>query len=113
MIELSETVGRLTVTLKAQPIGLDWNILVYGGNLPHVGAVALASPNTTCSVLCLPNHREGEIAERIASAIVEHVNASVCVTCGIHLDNITQHEICSVGDIIKMFISELVARIQS
>jgi len=109
MIELEKTVGRLTIRLKAQPIGSDWNIVVYGGDRPHVGAVALASPGSTCSFICLPNHRECELAKGLASTLSNHVNAAVCVSCGIHLENITKNEISLVHTIIENFTLELMA----
>lgn len=111
MFELSETIGRLTVNFHARLIGRDWDIAVCGGSLRHIGAVALASPNTLCSVMCLPGHREGEIAQHLASALANHANTTVCVVCGIHLDDISPEEILSVNSIAEKFISEFVARI--
>jgi len=108
-IELSETIGRLTMRLLAQPIGHDWNIIIYGGDRPHIGAVALASPEQSeypCQLICLPNHREDELAKRAASAISSHINATVCVSCGVHLENITHDEIMLVDNIVAVFIKE-------
>jgi hypothetical protein len=110
MIELSETIGRLTVHLRAMPIGRDWSIVVHGGDRPHIGAVALASPESpeeSCQSICLPSHRESELAQRIAIAIAGHANAAVCVSCGIHLENITENEIVLTRTIIDKLISEL------
>lgn len=109
MVELSETIGRLTVSFHAQLIGSDWNVIISGGHLPHIGAVSLARPDTKCSTLCLPGHMEGELAEQIASTLANCANATVCVICGIHLEAITQEEILSVNLIADKFISEFMA----
>jgi hypothetical protein len=106
-IELSETIDRLTMRLLAHLVGHDWNIIIYGGDRPHIGAVALASPDRSdisCSLICLPDHREGELAKRAATAIAAHTNTSVCVSCGVHLENITYDEILSVNTIVESFI---------
>jgi hypothetical protein len=112
MIDLTETAGRLTMHLEARRIGKDWNISVFGGDRPHIGAVALASPEnpeTPCQLLCLTNHREGDIAKSLASAMANHFSSAVCVSCGIHLDNITRDEIQMVYIIVEKFISSLQA----
>ena len=107
MIKLTETIGRLTIRLEAQPIGSDWSVVVYGGDRPHIGAVALASPENGCSLICLPDHREGELAKELAATLANRVNAAVCVSCGIHLENITKDEISLVHTIIENFTLEL------
>ena len=112
-IELTETVGRLKINLLAQQVGLDWNIAIFGGDRPHIGAVALIGPGSPCSLLCMPKHREGGIAKDFASAVSNHVGSTVCATCGIHLDNITQDEIRSAEAIVKNLASELISRIQA
>jgi hypothetical protein len=112
MIKLTKTAGRLTMHLEARQIGMDWNILVYGGDRPHIGAVALASSESsdgTCQLISIANHREGDIAQRIAIAIANHFQSTACVSCGIHLDNITLDEIQLVQSISENFICDLKA----
>jgi hypothetical protein len=100
-IELSETIGRLTIHFLAKSVGRDWNIIICGGDKPHIGAVALASPDCSCSLICLPDHREGELAQRVATVIAAQINATVCVSCGIHLENITPDEILLVNAMVE------------
>jgi len=107
MIELTETIGRLTIRLRAERIGADWSVAIFGGDRPHIGAVALAGPDGHCQALCLPGHREGDIAERFAAKLANRLGAAVCVSCGIHLDAITQPEIESVTIALEKFFSNL------
>jgi len=107
MIELTETIGRLTVHLRAERIGVDWIITIFGGDRPHIGAVALAGPDGHCQVICLPGHREGDIAERFAANLASRLGVGVCVSCGIHLNAITQLEIGSVAKASENFFSAL------
>jgi hypothetical protein len=106
-IELTESAGRLTVHLSAQPIGSDWNIAIYGGDRPHIGAVAVVSQRQSCSLVCLPGHKEGDMAKRFATALADSVNATVCVSCGIHLDDISSEEINQVLAMADRFLSVL------
>ena len=93
MIELTETDGRLTIHLRAQRIGADWSVAIFGGDTPHIGAIALACPDGSCQVICLPNHREAEIAKHSALSLATSFGANISVSCGIHLDDITKKEI--------------------
>ncbi|MDR2560715.1 MAG: hypothetical protein LBC63_02955 [Holophagales bacterium] len=103
MIELTETIGRLTIHLRAERIGADWSIAIFGGDKPHIGAIALAGPDGHSQGICLPGHREGDIAERFAAKLANQLATNVCVSCGIHLDAITQLEIESVTKILEYF----------
>jgi hypothetical protein len=88
-------------------MGSDLNVMVYGGDKPHIGAVALAVPGddeNTCLLHCLPQHREGDLAKRMAVALANHFGVAVCVSCGIHLENISKDEIDAVDTIIGEFI---------
>ena len=110
-IELSLTEGRLAMHLLAQPVGQDWNITLSGGDRPHIGAVAVVGPDFPCSLLCLPHHRESDIAKRLALAVANHTGSTVCVSCGIHLDDITPDEISLVHTFVEKFISEVMNRL--
>jgi gallate decarboxylase subunit D len=107
MIELTETIGRLTIHLRAERIGADWSVAIFGGDRPHIGAVALAGSDGRCQAICLLGHREGGITERFAANLASRLGAAVCVSCGIHLDAITQTEIESVTIALENIFSAL------
>jgi len=103
--------------LLAQPIGHDWSIIIYGGDRHHIGAVALAIPDhqsgCSCSLICLPDHREEELAKLAAITIAAQINATVCVSCGVHLENITHDEILSVNTIVETFICRFLKNVNN
>jgi hypothetical protein len=107
MIELTETVGRLTIHLRAERVGADWSVAIFGGDRPHIGAVALAGPGSQCQAICLPKHREGDIAKRFAVGLADRLGVAVCVSCGIHLDGIVQQEIELVAEVTKTLYEAL------
>jgi gallate decarboxylase subunit D len=92
--------GAYDIRAEARWIGKDLLVAVWGGELPHIGAVAVAQPrpslrdpnvvSSTASVICLPAHKEYEIARTVAERLAAALNTSVVVTAGIHWDNISQ-----------------------
>ena len=95
MISFTETEGTLTLTVTAQPMGQGLNVSLFGGDDPHIGAVALAEPRpslrgdggsgASCSVLTRLGHKEDELARRVALDLAAHMGIVVCVVCGIHI----------------------------
>lgn len=105
MLILTESCGRVNLTLTADWLGHDLHVNLTGGEKPHIGAVALAQPrrslcgmetSASCSVLTLCGHKEDELARHVALALATVLNTVVCVLCGIHLSAITPDEIREV-----------------
>jgi len=92
--------GVYDIQAQVLRIGTDLLVAVWGGEKPHIGAVAVAQPrpslrdlnvvSATASVICLPAHKEDEIAKMVAETLAAALNTSVVVTAGIHWDNIPQ-----------------------
>ena len=114
--------GRLNLYLRVFRQGRDLQVLC-GGGASHIGAVALAAPNdghaqhadahslagqadqtgqanqpgqVKTRLLALPGHREDALALRMAQSMAESLHCAVCVSAGIHYDNITRAEIQQV-----------------
>ena len=117
--------GRLNIHLRVFRQGRDLQVLC-GGGASHVGAVALAAPNDAhapqsdqsdsggqvdARVLTLPGHKEDALALRMAQSMAEALHCAVCVSAGIHYDNITRAEIQQVEqmaqDLTQRCIAEL------
>ena len=102
--------GRLNISLQAFRLGRDLQVLC-GGGASHIGAVALAAPaqghalqqdhtarpaRVESRLLALPGHKEDALALRMAQSMAEALHCAVCVSAGIHYDNITRAEIQQV-----------------
>ena len=84
-------------------IGQDLLVAIWGGEKPHIGAVAVAQPrpslkdhrltSSTASVFCYPGHKDDIVAKDAAEKISSAINTNVTVTVGIHWDNINESEI--------------------
>lgn len=88
-------------------MGQDLCVTLSGGDRPHIGAVALGQASTSPTVLTLPQHREGELAQNLAALLSSRFGTTVCVACGIHLDNILEEEIREVLEIAEELTRKL------
>jgi len=99
--------GDYDIQAEVRRIGTDLLVAIWGGEMPHIGAVAVAQPrpslrdhnvlSATASVICLPAHKEYEIAKTVAETLAASLNTPVVVTAGIHWDNISQ---AGIGQVI-------------
>ena len=103
--------GRIAVTMRIFRQGRDVQVLFSGGQ-SHIGAVALAAPTPQgpqTQLLALPGHREDDLAVCAAKRLAAVLDCAVCVSAGIHYDNITREEIHQVETMIHALTERCVA----
>jgi gallate decarboxylase subunit D len=121
--------GRLNISLRVFRQGRDLQVLC-GGGASHIGAVALAAPGgghaphpdapyqadqtaqpgqVETRLLVLPGHREDALAQRMAQSLAEALHCAVCVSTGIHYDNITRAEIQQIGQMAQDLTQRCIA----
>jgi hypothetical protein len=95
------------LTLRAERIGRDLNVLCSGGSCEHIGGCALAVPykknakgGTSASVSCLsaPGHQDSALASTIAKQLCKKYECVVCVQCGIHYENLSPQNLKRLQD---------------
>lgn len=108
-----------TYVIEAEAVRLGADVLVYiwGGERPHIGAVAAAQPrpsladpdqtSATASVLTYVGHKEDQVARETALALAARLNTNVVVTAGIHWDGLPADGV----EIIVERCHELTARL--
>ena len=104
-------------------IGDDILVAIWGGEKPHIGAVAAAqsSPSlkdpkvmsTTASVLCYSGHKEDELAKSAAKKLAAALDTKGVGTAGIHCDNISAGGIQKVIRNSEVLVTTVQERIQS
>ena len=109
----------LVVEAEAVFIGDDVLIYIWGGDRPHIGAVAAAQPrpnladaekvSATASVLTYLGHKEDEVVKRASEAIAAALDTNVVVTAGIHWDDLSQTEIATILSRCKEIVALLLA----
>jgi hypothetical protein len=98
--------GRYDLEASAQWIGNDLLVAIWGGEQPHIGAVALAQPrpslkdaaskSSTASVLCVVGHKEDAVVKSVSEFLSASLNTRVVATAGMHWENLDEDGIRSV-----------------
>ncbi len=109
--------GKLRVTARLERCGGDLNVVVAGGERPHVGAVALAQyeperRSATVSVLTAYGHRDDAVAVRFAKALAAAGCCNAAATVGIHVDGADVETIAALRDRAEQCLSELLRKLE-
>ena len=98
------TVGenRYVVRLIANLTGRGINVMLSGGESPHIGAVAMCIPNEKeeggaqgidTKLLPVPGHKDWLIAKSLAELIAKASGEVTVVSAGVHIDKAEPWEI--------------------
>lgn len=100
---VSTNQGLYNLSANVQKIGSDLLISIWGGEKPHIGAVAISEPraslrdasvtSASTSVFCFLGHKEDELAKWMANNLASLLNRKIVVTVGVHWDNISEEGI--------------------
>lgn len=104
------TVRGWPLTAELIWVGPDLQVIVYGGERPHIGSVTVAAQAETGVVLQTwrgPNHRDDVIGKIFAQTLAERTGGTVCVSCGIHYDNLQKPEIETIVREAKHLLGEI------
>jgi hypothetical protein len=103
---LATSAPRLNLDARWLWAGEDLLLLVTGGQRPHLGAVAMATPrpsladpettSATASVFCYPGHKEDELAKALALRLAAALKVKVTVAAGAHWDGLGPEDIAQV-----------------
>jgi hypothetical protein len=98
--------GKYDLSASVRLIGRDVLVAMWGGEKPHIGAVAVAQPrpslkdpdvtSATASVICYVGHKEDELVKASAEILAAALNTQVVVTAGIHWDNLDEKGILRI-----------------
>jgi len=119
---LSTEEESFNLEAKGFSLGRDLIISIFGGDLPHIGAVGIAHPRTslkdsnqisaTASVYCVLGHKEDIIAKEASERIAAALNRNVVVTVGMHWDHITDHDIQVISGRAKALIERIIEHLK-
>ena len=97
---------RYNLRASARWIGGDLLVAIWGGERPHIGAVALAQPrpslkdsaimSATASVICVVGHKEDDLVKEASEFLAAALKTRVVVTAGIHWDNLDEEGLRAV-----------------
>lgn len=108
------------ISLNKIDCGKDVSVTIYGGDKPHIGAVAVAVPresltgdgsiSSSASVICIAGHKEDELARKIALKISAAWNCVATVSVGIHIDDARLEDFKIIEKSVELLVDELLAK---
>ncbi len=109
--------GKYKITLIATITEEGLEAQIFGGEKPHLGAIALSTPRpslsdteqVSCStiVIPLPGHKDDLIAKPVAEEIAKAWGSQVLTVVGVHVDNAGEKDIEKLIDNCHKVKSEL------
>ena len=117
-VTLTASRGRVALRMTCVAMGRDLNVSLSGGDLEHIGAVALGLPRpkgdgATTSVLAVLGHREDDLARSVANRLSARLGVAVCVACGIHVEGISRDELAAVLEMSTELADRLASQLES
>ena len=113
--------GEYDLWASVRQIGQDYLVAIWGGDKPHIGAVAMAQPrpslrdpevtSSTASVFAYVGHKEDELAKAAADIIAATLKTNVVVAAGIHWDNLPPEGIQRVIRNSEILVDMILAKI--
>lgn len=95
-IEFSHELFGENITALVTQLDNGINAAVFGGQLPHIGAVSIATNPGECQTTEFPGHRDSAVSRRWAETLCEKFNCPVVVSAGIHYDQLSREGIDAV-----------------
>ena len=115
--------GEYDLSAGVRLIGDDILVAIWGGEKPHIGAVAAAQPrpslkdpsamSATASVFCYLGHKEDDMVKKAAETLAAALGNKVVVTAGIHWDNLSQEGIRKVKENGDAIVDLVLRRIRT
>ena len=113
-VKVKTKTGSFDIEAGVRQIGDDLLVAIWGGEKPHIGAVAVAQSrpslknpedmSATASGICFPAHKEDELAKAVSEVLAAVLDTRVVVTAGIHWDNISEDGIRKVISNSKILV---------
>jgi hypothetical protein len=117
-LQTEEDAYNLSASVRL--IGEDVLVAIWGGEKPHIGAVAVAQPrpslkdpeltSSSASVICLVGHKEDELAKAAAEILAAALKTQVVVTAGIHWDNLASKAIQRIVRNCEILVDKILQR---
>lgn len=89
-------------------IGKDILVILSGGDVPHIGAIAGGSESFDLQTITFPDHKEDVVVNQMADAIRKVAKGNVCIIGGIHVDNISNNQIMLVVEMCKVLTERVI-----
>lgn len=107
-LELTYELFDEKITAHVTELENGINAAVFGGQLPHVGAVSIAASPGECHTTEFPGHRDSAVSRRWAESLCEKFSCPVVVSAGIHYDNLSREGIDAVLELSEEMLNYVI-----
>ena len=114
--------GRFKIQALVQRVGQDILVSMWGGTLPHIGAVGMATPrpslrdpkkmSATSSTFTYVGHKEDAVVKRISELLASRLKTKVVVSAGIHWDNLTSRQIDIIAKLTRKLSAQVLKKLE-
>ena len=121
--DINTNEGKYDLSAGVRLIGEDIVVSIWGGQKPHIGAVAAAQPrpsledpnviSASVSVICFLGHKDDNLAKKTAEMLAAAFNTNVVVTVGIHWDDLSQEDISVINKNGEILVDSVLRKIKS
>ena len=115
--------GRFKIQALVQKVGQDILVSMWGGTLPHIGAVGMATPrpslrdpkkmSATSSTFTYVGHKEDAVVKRISELLASRLKTKVVVSAGIHWDDLTSGEIRTIARLTQKLSVQILETLET
>lgn len=104
--------GR-SITAAVTDTGQGVQVLLSGGDAPHIGAVGVLSPDGKIAITEFSAHREGVLCRQWCRAFWNAGIAPAAVSAGVHYDAAAAAEIQSVMALCESLLKETIRKLNT
>ena len=115
--------GRFKIQALVQRVGQDILVSMWGGTIPHIGAVGMATPrpslrdpkkmSATSSTFTYVGHKEDAVVKRISELLASRLKTKVVVSAGIHWDDLTSGEIRTIARLTQKLSVQILETLET
>ena len=114
--------GRERIFFSLYSTGHGLQVMLFGGEQPHVGGVVLALPRASLEnpkkasgdyyLLPVPGHKDTVLGELVGKILVEAFQVPIVVTAGVHSDHATPEELDQIIKVCGQLAREAVSALR-
>ncbi len=115
----TKTENNLALKAQVLVVGDELCLIVSGGDTPHIGSVSIAVPrpslsdpakiSATTSTYNFVGHMDDKIGNLFAEKLAAFLNKKIVVTCGIHVNNISEDQMVLVKSLAERLLNDIIA----
>lgn len=119
-VEVSK--GRFKIQGLVQEVGQNILVSMWGGTLPHIGAVGMATPrpslkdpkktSATSSTFTYVGHKEDAVVKMVSERLAARLKTNVVVSAGIHWDDLTSGEIHTIAHLTQKLLDQILKKLE-